>query len=77
MWPLSVAWQLSKMRPDEYRSIIKRLETRYQEFLRTSQGSEMFGEQEKNTIQGHFDKAQSHYDTLIIQLPTYSECEMS
>uniref|UniRef100_A0A671YAQ3 Desmoplakin n=1 Tax=Sparus aurata TaxID=8175 RepID=A0A671YAQ3_SPAAU len=62
---------LSNMRPDEYRSIIKRLETHYQEFLRTSQGSEMFGEEEKKTIQGHFDKAQSHYDTLIIQLPTY------
>ncbi|KAK9539283.1 hypothetical protein VZT92_004399 [Zoarces viviparus] len=63
---------LSKMRPDEYRSIIKRLETHYQEFLRTSQGSEMFGEDEKKTIQGHFDKAQSHYDTLIIQLPAYT-----
>ncbi|KAM6920668.1 desmoplakin-A-like isoform 2-T2 [Lycodopsis pacificus] len=63
---------LSKMRPDEYRSIIKRLETHYQEFLRTSQGSEMFGEDEKKTIQGHFDKAQNHYDTLIFQLPGYT-----
>ncbi|KAK9539287.1 hypothetical protein VZT92_004403 [Zoarces viviparus] len=59
---------LSKMRPDEYRSIIKRLETHYQEFLRNSQGSEMFREDEKKTIQGHFDEAQNHYDTLIIQL---------
>ncbi|KAM8727266.1 desmoplakin-A isoform 2-T2 [Acanthopagrus schlegelii] len=64
---------LSNMRPEEYRSIIKRLETHYQEFLRTSQGSEMFGEEEKKTIQGHFDKAQNHYDTLIIQLPSYRE----
>ncbi|XP_075954410.1 desmoplakin-A-like [Anarhichas minor] len=63
---------LSKMRPEEYRSIIKRLETHYQEFLRTSQGSEMFGEDEKKTIQGHFDKTQNHYDTLIIQLPAYT-----
>ncbi|XP_038159701.1 desmoplakin-like isoform X1 [Cyprinodon tularosa] len=59
---------LSKMRPEEYRSIIKRLETHYQEFLRTSQGSDLFGEEDKKTIQGHFDKAQEHYDTLIIQL---------
>lgn len=66
-------WQLSKMRPEEYRSIIKRLETHYQEFLRSSQGSEMFGEEDKKTIQGHFDKAQNHYDTLIIQLPSYRE----
>ncbi|XP_017277924.1 desmoplakin-like isoform X2 [Kryptolebias marmoratus] len=65
------ASMLAKMRPDEYRSIIKRLETHYQEFLRTSQGSEMFGEEERKTIQGQFDKAQQHYDTLIIQLPTY------
>uniref|UniRef100_A0AAV2JTJ4 Desmoplakin n=1 Tax=Knipowitschia caucasica TaxID=637954 RepID=A0AAV2JTJ4_KNICA len=63
---------LHKMRPEEYRSIIKRLETHYQEFLRTSQGSELFGEEDKRHIQGHFDKAQNHYDTLIIQLPTYS-----
>ncbi|XP_074544448.1 desmoplakin-A isoform X1 [Halichoeres trimaculatus] len=64
---------LSKMRPEEYRSIIKRLETRYQEFQRNSQGSELFGEEDKRTIQGHIDQAQSHYDTLIIQLPTYKD----
>lgn len=71
--PTRLHWQLSKMRPEEYRSIIKRLETHYQEFLRSSQGSEMFGEEDKKTIQGHFDKAQNHYDTLIIQLPSYRE----
>lgn len=70
---MSTVWQLSKMRPEEYRSVIKRLETHYQEFLRTSQGSELFGEEDKKTIQGHFDSAQNHYDTLIIQLPTYRE----
>lgn len=61
------------MRPEEYRSLIKRLETHYQEFLQTSKGSEMFGEDDKNTIQGHFEKAQDHYETLVIQLPAYSE----
>uniref|UniRef100_A0A7N8XD95 Desmoplakin a n=1 Tax=Mastacembelus armatus TaxID=205130 RepID=A0A7N8XD95_9TELE len=67
---------LSKMRPEEYRRIIKSMETHYQEFVRSSQGSEMFGEDDKKTIQGHFDKAQSHYDTLIVQLPTYREEEV-
>lgn len=61
------------MRPEEYRSLIKRLETHYQEFLQTSKGSEMFGDDEKKTIQGHFEKAQDHYETLVIQLPAYSE----
>uniref|UniRef100_A0AAX7UP48 Desmoplakin a n=1 Tax=Astatotilapia calliptera TaxID=8154 RepID=A0AAX7UP48_ASTCA len=64
---------LSKMRPEEYRNVIKGLETHYQEFMRTSQGSEMFGEEEKKLIQGNFDKAQAHYDTLVIQLPTESQ----
>ncbi|KAF7222469.1 desmoplakin-A isoform X2 [Nothobranchius furzeri] len=62
---------LSKMNPEEYRTLIKRLETHYQEFVRTSQGSEMFGEEEKKNIQGQFDKTQQHYDTLIIQLPIF------
>ncbi|XP_069013542.1 desmoplakin-A isoform X2 [Embiotoca jacksoni] len=64
---------LSKMRPEEYRNVIKRVETHYQEFLRTSQGSEMFGEEDKKNIQSYFDKAQTHYDTLIIQMPAYKD----
>lgn len=64
---------LSKMRPEEYRSIVKRLETHYQEFQRTSQGSDLFGEDDKKTIQSCFDTAQNHYDTLIIQLPSYKD----
>ncbi|XP_029309010.1 desmoplakin-A isoform X1 [Cottoperca gobio] len=67
------ASMLSKMRPEEYRSVIKRLETHYQEFLRTSHGSELFGEEDKKTIQGDFDKAQTHYDTLVIQMPAHRE----
>ncbi|XP_010774149.1 desmoplakin-like isoform X2 [Notothenia coriiceps] len=53
------------MRPEEYRSIFKTLETHYQEFLRTSQGSEMFGEEEKKNIQDNFDKTQDHYDAMV------------
>ncbi|XP_056276918.1 desmoplakin-A isoform X2 [Pseudoliparis swirei] len=63
---------LSKMRPEEYRNIIKQLETHYQEFLHTSKGSEMFGEEEKKKFQGNFDSAQNHYDTLVIQIPAYN-----
>ncbi|XP_034039164.1 desmoplakin-like isoform X2 [Thalassophryne amazonica] len=67
---------LSKMRPEEYRSILKRLETSYQEFLHTSKGSELFGEEEKKKIQGQVDVAQNHYDTLIIKLPSYTVNEV-
>uniref|UniRef100_A0AAQ4R7E5 Desmoplakin a n=1 Tax=Gasterosteus aculeatus aculeatus TaxID=481459 RepID=A0AAQ4R7E5_GASAC len=66
---------LSKMPPDEYRNVIKILETHYQEFLRTSQGSEMFGEEDRKIIQGRFDDAQKNYYDLIIQLPAHGEWE--
>uniref|UniRef100_A0A4W5KJ05 Desmoplakin n=1 Tax=Hucho hucho TaxID=62062 RepID=A0A4W5KJ05_9TELE len=57
----------------EYRNIIKSLETHYQEFLRNSHGSEMFGEDEKKKMEGQYSGAQTHYDTLVIGLPAYSE----
>uniref|UniRef100_A0A8C7I0B2 Desmoplakin n=1 Tax=Oncorhynchus kisutch TaxID=8019 RepID=A0A8C7I0B2_ONCKI len=63
---------LTMMRPEEYRNIIKSLETHYQEFLRNSHGSEMFGEDEKKKMEGQYSGAQSHYDTLVIGLPTYT-----
>ncbi|XP_054888482.1 desmoplakin-A-like isoform X1 [Poeciliopsis prolifica] len=67
---------LSKMRPDEYRELIKNMDVHYQEFMRNSQGSEMFGEDDRKTVQGHYNKAQEHYDTLIVQLPNYREEEI-
>ncbi|XP_076844153.1 desmoplakin-B isoform X2 [Brachyhypopomus gauderio] len=63
---------LSQMRPEEYRSIIKSLETHYQEFQRSSVGSEMFGEEDKRTMETQYSVAQQHYDQLIVQLPAYS-----
>ncbi|XP_077581338.1 desmoplakin-A isoform X2 [Stigmatopora nigra] len=59
---------ISKMRPEEYRSLIKKLEIHYQEFLHNSQSSDIFGEDDKLHIRNYFDKAQNHYDTLVIQL---------
>ncbi|KAK1805478.1 hypothetical protein P4O66_019775, partial [Electrophorus voltai] len=64
---------LSQMCPEEYRSIIKSLETHYQEFQRNCMGSEMFEEEDKQTIETQYTVAQQHYDQLIVQLPAYSE----
>uniref|UniRef100_A0A4W5MGE2 Desmoplakin n=1 Tax=Hucho hucho TaxID=62062 RepID=A0A4W5MGE2_9TELE len=64
---------LTMMRPEEFRNIIKSLETHYQEFVRNSHGSEMFGEDEKKRMEGQYAGAQTHYDTLVIGLPTHSE----
>lgn len=57
------------MRTEDYQRIITDLEIHYQEFLRNSQGSEMFGDDDKRKIQTQFTDAQKHYQTLVIQLP--------
>ncbi|XP_052404542.1 desmoplakin-A isoform X2 [Carassius gibelio] len=64
---------LSQMRPEEYRNIIKSLELHYQEFMRNSLGSEMFSDEEKRKMEMQYAGAQSHYDQLVIQLPSYRE----
>uniref|UniRef100_A0A8C9V3J9 Desmoplakin n=1 Tax=Scleropages formosus TaxID=113540 RepID=A0A8C9V3J9_SCLFO len=64
---------LAKMRPEEYRNIIRSLETHYQEFQRNCLGSEMFGDEDKKNIETGYTSAQAHYDKLVIQLPAYSE----
>ncbi|XDV26469.1 hypothetical protein PO909_030186 [Leuciscus waleckii] len=62
---------LSKMRPEEYRNIIKSLEIHYQEFMRNSLGSEMLGDEDKRKMEQEYAGAQSLYDRLVIQLPNY------
>uniref|UniRef100_A0A8C1ITA0 Desmoplakin a n=1 Tax=Cyprinus carpio TaxID=7962 RepID=A0A8C1ITA0_CYPCA len=64
---------LSKMRPEEYRNIIKNLELHYQEFMRNSLGSEMLSDEDKRKMEMQYAGAQSHYDHLVIQLPSYSK----
>ncbi|XP_033848504.3 desmoplakin-like isoform X2 [Acipenser ruthenus] len=61
---------LQTMRAEDYRLIIKNLEKHYQEFLRDSRGSEMFGEEDKKQIQDSCSGATEYYEKLIIQLPT-------
>lgn len=57
------------MRKEDYQKVIADLEIHYQEFIRNSQGSEMFGDDDKRKIQTQFTDAQKHYQTLVIQLP--------
>uniref|UniRef100_A0A3B3V8A4 Desmoplakin n=1 Tax=Poecilia latipinna TaxID=48699 RepID=A0A3B3V8A4_9TELE len=68
---------LSEMRPEEYRQIMKKLETFYEEFRISSHGSEMFVDEDKKSIEDQVTVAQAHYDKLVVQLPTYSERKVS
>ncbi|XP_027883191.1 desmoplakin-B [Xiphophorus couchianus] len=63
---------LSEMRPEEYRQLMKKLETFYEEFKISSHGSEMFVDEDKKTIENQVTVAQAHYDKLVVELPTYT-----
>ncbi|KAJ1200612.1 hypothetical protein NDU88_004435 [Pleurodeles waltl] len=63
--------KLKTMRYEDYQKVVTDLEIHYQEFLRNSQGSEMFGDEDKRKMQSQFSEAQKHYQTLVIQLPNY------
>ncbi|XP_061831580.2 desmoplakin-B-like [Nerophis lumbriciformis] len=62
---------LATMHPEEYRNLIKSLETHYEEFKLSCQGSQMFADNDKRSIESQFNGAQTHYETLVVQLPTY------
>eukprot|EP00070_Physeter_catodon_P027794 XP_028334688.1 desmoplakin [Physeter catodon] len=65
--------KLKTMRLEDYTKTISDLELRYQDFIRDSQGSEMFGDDDKRKIQTQFTDAQKHYQTLVVQLPSYPQ----
>ncbi|XP_061594907.1 epiplakin-like [Cololabis saira] len=62
---------LAKMRPEEYRQIIKNLETHYEEFKMCSRSSQMFADEDKRSIESQYTAAQTHYDKLVVDLPGY------
>uniref|UniRef100_A0A8C7SWR4 Desmoplakin b n=1 Tax=Oncorhynchus mykiss TaxID=8022 RepID=A0A8C7SWR4_ONCMY len=64
---------LSRMRPEEYRSILKSLEAHYSEFTHCCHGSEMFKDEDKRSIESQYTGAHAHYDRLLVQLPVYTK----
>ncbi|XP_053486011.1 desmoplakin-A isoform X2 [Ictalurus furcatus] len=56
---------LSKMKPEEYRNIIKSLEHHYEEFRRFSHQSNLFEDADKRKIEAEYSSAQTHYDKII------------
>ncbi|XP_053537724.1 desmoplakin-A isoform X1 [Ictalurus punctatus] len=58
---------LSKMKPEEYRNIIKSLEHHYEEFRRLSHQSNLFEDADKRKIEADYSSAQTYYDQIITQ----------
>ncbi|KAK5930371.1 hypothetical protein CgunFtcFv8_026608 [Champsocephalus gunnari] len=63
---------LSGMHPEEYRQLMKRMETHFEEFKSCSYGSEMFTGDDKSGLDNQFTGAQTHYEDLVVQLPAYA-----
>uniref|UniRef100_A0A3B3DJA9 Desmoplakin b n=1 Tax=Oryzias melastigma TaxID=30732 RepID=A0A3B3DJA9_ORYME len=57
---------LSKMRPDEYKQIIKNMEAHFEEFKITSRDSQMFADEDKRSIENQVNGAQAHYEKLVV-----------
>ncbi|XP_037105162.1 desmoplakin-like isoform X3 [Syngnathus acus] len=62
---------LARMSPEEYSQFIRSLETHYEEFKMSCQGSQMFAENDKRGMEIQFNGAQAYYGTLVVQLPAY------
>lgn len=57
--------QFKTLRVEEYRLALRNLEQHYQEFLRDSQDSNMFGAEDRMQVESNYNKANQHYNILV------------
>uniref|UniRef100_UPI0037E70EDF plectin a isoform X3 n=1 Tax=Semicossyphus pulcher TaxID=241346 RepID=UPI0037E70EDF len=53
------------LRVDEYRLALRNLELHYQDFLRDSQDSQMFGAEDRMQVESNYNRANQHYSTMV------------
>ncbi|XP_029359442.1 plectin-like isoform X8 [Echeneis naucrates] len=56
---------LKTMKPEEYRLIMRNLELHYQDFMRESQDSQLFGPDDRMKIEEDYSKSTQHFDQLL------------
>ncbi|XP_037532381.1 plectin isoform X3 [Nematolebias whitei] len=61
-WNISM---LKTMKPEEYRLIMRNLELHYQDFMRDSQDSKVFGPDDRMQIEEDYTKCTQHFDNLL------------
>lgn len=57
--------QFKTLRVEEYRLALRNLELHYQDFLRDSQDSQMFGAEDRLQVESNYNKANQHYNTMV------------
>ncbi|XP_043994366.1 plectin a isoform X4 [Gambusia affinis] len=53
------------LRVDEYRLALRNLEQHYQDFLRDSPDSQMFGAEDRMQVESSYNRASQHYQTMV------------
>uniref|UniRef100_A0A665SYI1 Plectin-like n=1 Tax=Echeneis naucrates TaxID=173247 RepID=A0A665SYI1_ECHNA len=60
------SWNITMtMKPEEYRLIMRNLELHYQDFMRESQDSQLFGPDDRMKIEEDYSKSTQHFDQLL------------
>ncbi|XP_012779576.2 plectin a isoform X9 [Maylandia zebra] len=62
------SWNISMfktLRVEEYRLALRNLEQHYQDFLRDSQDSQMFGAEDRMQVESNYNLANQHYNTMV------------
>lgn len=57
--------QLKTMKPEEYRLIMRNLELHYQDYMRDSQDSQLFGPDDRMQIEEDYTKSTQHFEGLL------------
>ena len=57
--------QFKTLRVEEYRLALRNLELHYQDFLRDSQDSQMFGAEDRMQVESSYNGANQHYNTMV------------
>ncbi|XP_028277647.1 plectin a isoform X4 [Parambassis ranga] len=53
------------LRVEEYRLALRNLEQHYQDFLRDSQDSQMFGAEDRMQVESNYNRSNQHYNTMV------------
>uniref|UniRef100_A0A3B4XJA7 Plectin b n=1 Tax=Seriola lalandi dorsalis TaxID=1841481 RepID=A0A3B4XJA7_SERLL len=60
------SWNITMtMKPEEYRLLMRNLELHYQDFMRDSQDSQVFGPDDRMQIEEDYTKSTQHFDSLL------------
>lgn len=57
--------QLKTMKPEEYRLLMRNLEIHYQDYIRDSQDSQLFGPDDRTQVEEDYTKSTQHFDNLL------------